>query len=459
MQCVILAAGSGSRLSSLSNSKPLLPVLGVPIIERNIRTMLEAGIRDFIVVTGSQSDAVTNFLDELAARLSVNIHSVYNPDWSSSENGRSILVAEPFVAGHFILAMADHLTEAPLLKRLLENTDTDAVLSLAVDQQLGNPTVDLDDVTRVQFKDDRLQKIGKGLEKYQGWDTGFFYCHKPADFFQALRQCNDSGKSTLSEAVQLLANQQQVRTVDVSGCYWNDVDSPRQLQLIEQWLLDRMRGKERDGPISRHLNRPLSIRVSKILARWPITPNQISIGSFLMSLVAAVLIAQGATPLLILGGLLAQLASVIDGCDGEIARLKYQGSEYGGWLDAVLDRYGDAALLLALTWVLAQQHAGDWVWLLGIAAIVGSFMVSYTADKYDQWVQQQGIALRLGRDLRILLIALAAITGWIAPVLLLIAVLMNGEAIRRVWMLRPRRSTPAKGEAAYAADNLELRGS
>lgn len=459
MQCVILAAGSGSRLSSLGNSKPLLPVLGVPIIERNIRTVMEAGIRDFIVVTGSQSDAVEAFLDELAARLRISIRSVYNPDWASSENGRSILATQPFVKGQFVLAMADHLAESQLVSRLLEQAASDAVISLAVDRRLDNPTVDRDDVTCVQTEDVDLRKIGKGLESCDGWDTGFFHCHQPAAFFEALQQCNAGGKSSLSDAVQLLAGDGRVGIVEVTGCYWNDVDSPRQLRLAEQWLLDRMRGKERDGPISRYLNRPVSIRVSRILARWPITPNQISIGSFLLSLVAAVLIAQGGTPMLILGGLLAQLASVIDGCDGEIARLKYQCSEYGGWLDAVLDRYGDAALLLALTRALAQQYASSWVWLLGIAAIVGSFMVSYTADKYDQWVQQQGAVLRLGRDLRILLIAVAATTGWIAPILLLIAVLMNGEALRRVWLLRPERSASEKSDAAYPADNLELHGS
>ncbi|MBW2005204.1 MAG: CDP-alcohol phosphatidyltransferase family protein, partial [Deltaproteobacteria bacterium] len=48
---------------------------------------------------------------------------------------------------------------------------------------------------------------------------------------------------------------------------------------------------------------------------------------------------------LVIGTLLAHLSSVIDGCDGEIARLKFQVTEFGGWFDAVLDRYADAFLL------------------------------------------------------------------------------------------------------------------
>jgi len=48
--------------------------------------------------------------------------------------------------------------------------------------------------------------------------------------------------------------------------------------------------------------------------------------------------------------MLAQISSIIDGCDGEIARLKFQTSEFGGWYDAILDRYADAFLLFSLTY-------------------------------------------------------------------------------------------------------------
>ena len=62
---------------------------------------------------------------------------------------------------------------------------------------------------------------------------------------------------------------------------------------------------------------------------------------------------------LALGGLLAQLASVVDGCDGEVARLKFHESAYGGWFGAVLDRYADAFLLLGLTWYVFSRRAAE----------------------------------------------------------------------------------------------------
>ncbi len=457
---MILAAGSGSRLRSLSDSKPLLSVLGVPLIERNIRSMQEAGLREFIVVTGHQAERLEAFLGQLAERLGVVIRCVHNPDWATTENGYSVLAAESLISGPFVLAMADHLAAPGLLRQLIEQTSNDCALTLAVDRRLDNPVVDPTDVTRVSTRDQRLVAVGKTLTTYDCWDTGFFYCAEPARMFAALREAGRNGRSTLSDAVALLASEAQVAVVNIGQHYWNDVDTPRQLELARQWLLDQNRTKSRDGPVARHLNRPLSIRLSGWLAAWPVTPNQISLTSFAMSLAAAALIACGTVPALVAGGVLAQFASVIDGCDGEIARLKYQSSDYGGWLDAVLDRYADAALLLGLTWAWASQAGTALPWLAGACALTGSFMVSYTADKYDHWAQQQQrTGWRMGRDLRVLLIALGAITGLIAPLLWLIALLMNGEALRRVWILRPRRSAADTRQVASApADPAIPRG-
>ncbi len=170
-------------------------------------------------------------------------------------------------------------------------------------------------------------------------------------------------------------------------------------------------GEYPDGPVSRYLNRPLSLRISRRLVKYPVTPNQISLFSFLCSMLGAGLFAFGGYPGLLLGGLLAQFGSVIDGCDGEVARLKFQGSDYGGWFDAVLDRYADAFLLFGLTWHAYSANPGPLMLFIGLA-IIGSFMLSYTADKYDRLMRDRiihGKVPRLGRDVRVFLIFLGAI--------------------------------------------------
>jgi CDP-L-myo-inositol myo-inositolphosphotransferase len=156
-------------------------------------------------------------------------------------------------------------------------------------------------------------------------------------------------------------------------------------------------------------------------------------------MLAAVLFALGGYPCLFLGGLLAQFASVIDGCDGEVARLKFQGSDYGGWFDAVLDRYGDAFLLFGLTWHAYSANPSPLNIFVGFLAIIGSFMLSYTADKYDSLMLSRinhGKGFRLGRDLRLFLIFLGAVLNQVFLTLMVIAAMMHIETIRRLIICR-----------------------
>ncbi len=221
--------------------------------------------------------------------------------------------------------------------------------------------------------------------------------------------------------------------------FWIDVDDPAAFKKAEQALLKRCSEKANDGPVARYLNRPLSIRISQYLVKREVTPNQISLFSFLCSLLAAGLFALGGYFALFLGGVLAQFASIIDGCDGEVARLKYQSSDFGGWFDAVLDRYADAFLLFGLTWHLLAVEGNGWILFTGFMAIIGSFMLSYTADKYDNLMRERIHAkagLRMGRDVRVFLIFLGAVFNMVLPILVLIAVVMNLETLRRVAVAR-----------------------
>ncbi len=450
MKCLILAAGRGRRLQSRADSKPLLPLLGVPLVERTVRAARAAGADRFVVVTGYAADRVEAFLRDLAARLDVPIDTVRNPEWDSTENGRSILAAEGLLREPFLLSMADHLFEPALVRDLLRAPLPEDGLCLAVDGDRDNPLVDPGDVTRVCRDGDRITAIGKGLEPFDGYDTGIFHC-TPA-LFDALRAAGSEGDTSLSAAVQWLAARGRARAVDVSGRFWCDVDDEPALRRAEEALLRRLRGKTGDGPVARWLNRPLSIRLTRRLVETPVTPNQISLFSFGLSLVAAALFLLPGWWALALGGLLAQAASVIDGCDGEIARLRFQGSDYGGWLDAVLDRYADAFLLAGLTAHAWQQGGGPWPLAAGFLAITGSFMVSYTADKYDGLMRERGGArFRMGRDVRVFLIFLGALLDQVLPVLVLIALVMNLETVRRLIVCR-REPGGARGGADVVAD-------
>ena len=80
MKCLIIAAGKGSRLQSRGECKPLIRLLGVALIERVIRTAIEAGADEFFVVVGLQVWELSRFLARLADTLAIRITPVVNHD-------------------------------------------------------------------------------------------------------------------------------------------------------------------------------------------------------------------------------------------------------------------------------------------------------------------------------------------------------------------------------------------
>jgi choline kinase/phosphatidylglycerophosphate synthase len=432
MKCLVIAAGRGARLADRGECKPLTPLLGVPLIERSLLTASRAGLTEFCVVTGYNGQQVRHFLDDLATRRGLDIQHVVNDQWEQG-NGLSVLKAKDHLKENFVLLMADHLIDTVLLARLRQWQIGEDEVCLAVDTNRENPLVRPGDVTKVEIEDEKVVRIGKTLQQCDAFDTGSFLC-SPAVFAALEQSIAERGDSSLSGGIQVLAGQGKVSTFDVQGSFWIDVDDSADLEAAEWSLLAQLK-KPADGPVSRYLNRPLSTRISRLLVKGPVTPNQISLFCFLLSIVAAVVFALEGYWALVAGAILAQFASVVDGCDGEVARLKFWESDFGGWFDAVLDRYSDAFLLFGLTWHVFAASGRGLDLLVGFLAIVGSFMNSYTADKYDSLMKakfSKGPGIRIGRDVRIFLVFLGALCNLPLGTLLVLAILMNLENIRRV---------------------------
>lgn len=434
MKCLIIAAGQGTRLKKKGEVKPLVSLLGVPLIERVIRSAIEGGATEFYVVTGYQEILITNFLKSLEERLQISLTLIHNDEWQA-ENGLSVLKARDRINDQFLLLMADHLFDPDIIRSLRGHPLNEGDVLLAVDTDTQNSLVDMEDVTKVHIQNGKILNIGKTIDEFNGFDTGCFLC--TTAIFEAIEEAqNIHHDTTLSGAIRVLGERQHAKAVPTQK-FWIDVDDDQAFGKAERYLMNLLKGKIHDGPISRLLNRPVSIRCSKILVNFNFTPNQISIFSFLLSLFAAAFFAMGEYRYLVFGGIMAQLASIIDGCDGEVARLKYLSSNYGGWFDAVLDRYADAFLLFGLTWHVYSTNLSSLVFVIGFMAMIGSFMVSYTADKHDNLMKNKiHNGLRIGRDINVFLLFLAAISNQPYLGLMVIAVLMNFETIRRIIVCR-----------------------
>ncbi|MGB6370095.1 hypothetical protein CVT91_08635 [Candidatus Atribacteria bacterium HGW-Atribacteria-1] len=433
MKCLIIAAGEGSRLSHRGDSKPLVPLLELPLIERVILTANWTGISDFYIVIGYNGEKLRKHLNQFSQNKNLKITYFQNNQWKE-ENGLSVLAAKEKINENFILLMSDHIFNKSILAELLQEKIVDGEIILAVDYNLKNKIVDIDDVTKVLVDDKgRIVNIGKNIKEYNAYDTGIFLC-SPA-IFEALEESSDNGDTSLSAGIKILAKQKKSRVFDIKGKYWIDVDDENAFKKAENILFANLK-KVSDGPVSRYLNRPISIKISKYLLKKSILPNQISLFSFIFSMVGALFFFFGGYANLLIGGILAQMASIIDGCDGEIARLKFQTSEFGGWYDAVLDRYADAFLLFGLTYYAYFLGENLLYLFIGFLAIIGSFVNSYTADKYDGLMKKNLTRgkhyFRIGRDVRIGIIFIGTLINQPVLILFIIAFLMNTENIRRI---------------------------
>ena len=434
---LILAAGLGSRFRPQTRTpKPLIKVLGLSLAERVVCTLLATGVRQFLVVLGHEARTVRAHFSSIARRRGVTIDFIEAEGWERG-NGVSALAAKEHIGdAPFFLVMSDHVFDSEIARALADDPPAVGEMHLAVDRD-KNAIFDLDDVTRVKIGNRRIKAIEKNLDDWDAGDTGVMLC--TSGLFEGLEWAAARGKQGLSDGLRELADKGRAKVVDVTGMPWLDVDTPEALREAERRLMRDQGRKTRDGPVSRHLNRPASRWLSRYLVRTAVTPNQVSLASWILSCVAAGLMALGGYPALAVGGVLAQLASITDGCDGEIARLKHSQSEFGGWFDAVLDRYADAVLLFGLMWhELATDDTAIPV-VLGFAAIVGSFLNSYTADKYDGLMAQRlrGTSyLRLGRDVRVFVIFFGAILNQPLFTLVVIASVMNLEVVRRIVIYR-----------------------
>lgn len=172
-----------------------------------------------------------------------------------------------------------------------------------------------------------------------------------------------------------------------------------------------------EGPVSRHLNRRLSRPLAAALARTPASPDALTIAALAVSFAAAALVALGWP---IAGGVAIQLASVADGIDGDLARLRGRASRFGAALDAIADRYADAAILGGMTIHAVRFESFPRPEAVGALALAGALIVSYSRARAEASGLWSAMAAARGplalswlasRDVRLLAAAIGTAVG------------------------------------------------
>ncbi len=423
---VILAAGEGCRLQGHSQPKPLTSVAGLSLAEHCVCGLRDAGIRRLVVVLGHDAERVRSHFESIGRRRDSEITFVVAEEWNRGNGSSALAAGEAVGVASFLLTMVDHLLSAPMIEAILASPPSPGEIALAVDgckERIFDPR----DLTKVCQQDGRVTAIGKDLVEWDAGDTGLFYCTDA--LFGALKRARAKGAHALTDGVKECMQAGGVRSVDVSGQPWLDVDTPQAVGEAERRIRASLAKGQDDGFVSEYLNRAISRPMSMLLVRTPVTPDQITVASFLLALLGASFLALADSSWWIAGGLVIQAASILDGCDGEVARLKFRQSARGAWLDTILDRYADLAVALAVTYAYATLHEGAWVWITGFVSAAGFVLVSYVTKEYrlrfgmpypNNWITRIK-----RRDVRILTIAIGAVAGYPFVALLLIGALSH----------------------------------
>jgi phosphatidylglycerophosphate synthase len=154
-------------------------------------------------------------------------------------------------------------------------------------------------------------------------------------------------------------------------------------------LLLKLNWRPHDGIVARYVNKHISVRISSWLSSTPITPNQMTVLAFMLAMVGVGLATVGTYLTFVAGALLVQIQSVLDGCDGELSRMRYQASRTGAWLDTIVDDVIGTLWVCALGYGL-YRGSGQMVYLAtGLGA--GTAHLISTVLLYTAIIQHGGV--------------------------------------------------------------------
>ena len=233
MQAVILTAGLGLRIRSITNSIPkcLIEVNGKKIISHQIDALKENGIHDIIVVVGYLQDKIKKFLGS-------KVSYVENPIFQESNSSYSLWLALKSVGGDFIYLNGDLLFDKKILKKLVESPFENAII---VDKKEAKGH---DDMFKAHMIGSQIIELNKKLSR----DKIIAAAPGPVKFskkgkenlFQRLDELINSGDKNqwCYSVFSRIAREINLQGIDTEGLTWIEVDTPEDLEIAESMKIE-----------------------------------------------------------------------------------------------------------------------------------------------------------------------------------------------------------------------------
>lgn len=398
-QAVVLADMEENEFGGrFSKVKQLKTLLGLSLVKRTILAAHAVGVKDFKVVVGYESRKVMKRLikDKQLSEADLNITFLENQNYKMGD-GMSLAPVKGHVEGEFFLLRADTVYDRNILKKAYDLYASNRGKTIVT---VGGATTNETDSEKWKINWDlvthTVREISYEHASREYLPSGMFIFDE--NIFEALQAEIDQGKELISiyEVLNHLPKK-NLLVCDTQELYWQHINSKDDLKHAEKKLLNSVR-KPTDGIVSRNLNRYISLFFSKWMLKVKIVPNVITVLNLMIGIASAFYIAKGGYFYSLIGALLFQLASITDGCDGEVAKLTYRSSRFGEWFDTACDNITYVAFLACLPFGLHRE--GTYLYIvLGVVTFVSAFTFVLMMIHYMNKVKAGGSLVKIVKDI------------------------------------------------------------
>ncbi len=340
-QAVVLIAPEG---------RPGKRILGLEPLERVLLTASQAGVTDFILVgaDGVDGEALLASLRKDKRFQERDIRPEYVPLSALAELGRNGRVRDRF------WLMEEALVFSPeIMERALRSSPGGKADLVVVNRRASG-----------------------GDAEYAGLAL------LPADALARLAEALPARGASMELPEGVIPGPRKV-AFDAGPDFCETASSREAARRAGRYLIGTAR-KPTDGFFSKHFNRYVSTFLTRLLLKLDVTPMQISVVVLAVGLLSGWLEGRGGYRYALLGALLFELASIIDGCDGENARLTFRGSKFGGTFDITGDAATFVFFFLNLPIGLYKSTRNDLWLVLGAVSFLSMFLFYLQVGRYTR---------------------------------------------------------------------------
>ncbi len=349
---------------------PLTSVVGIGLFHRTVLTLQRAGIRQLMVLVGSEEDQLKQALGK-GPRVTIPVRWMPIREFPL-DDARTWEALAAEVRGFCLLSGVQGVFSCPLIESLCREVQEGQAIVVAQAHHEQDPQPRRSSL-RVKVQEGRLLSMTARQDEASLIATDLVVL--PSSLMKGAGQ---AGIVPVRRWLELAAVDGQVRVLstEANRSHWyQPVREAADVKAAEKRLLDSLKG-DFEGFVDRFFNRKVSRWFTRLFLASGLSPNAITMIATVVGLVSAAGFGLGTYSAGIVAALLFQLAAVIDCCDGEVARLTFTESPFGAWLDIAMDNVVHMGIFGGIavgSYLRLAGSEGAWIPLaLGAAAILGN---------------------------------------------------------------------------------------